>query len=153
MTDKVKPLPDGYHTVTPYLIIDGAAAAIEFYRHAFGATEIMRLEHQGRVGHAEIKIGDSPIMLADEHPDMGALGPHTVGGNPVSVVLYVDDVDAVVARAVAAGGKLQRPVADQFYGDRTGTIEDPFGHNWHVATHVEDVAPEELRRRAAERFG
>lgn len=153
MTDKVKPIPDGYHTVTPYLIIDGASAAIEFYRHAFGATEIMRLEHQGRVGHAEIKIGDSPIMLADEHPDMGALGPHAVGGNPVSVVLYVDDVDAVVARAVAAGGKLQRPVADQFYGDRSGTIEDPFGHSWHVTTHVEDVPPEELRRRAAERFG
>jgi len=152
MTGKVKPIPDGYHTVTPYLIVDGASAAIEFYRHAFSATEIMRLEHQGRVGHAEIKIGDSHLMLADEHPDMGALGPHTVGGSPVSVVLYVDDVDAVVARAVAAGAKLSRPVADQFYGDRSGTVEDPFGHTWHVATHVEDVPPDELRRRAAERY-
>jgi PhnB protein len=152
MTANVKPVPDGYHTATPYLIIDGAAAAFEFYRHAFGATEILRLEHQGRIGHAEIKIGDSPIMLADEYPDMDALGPHRYGGSPVSLVLYVDNADAVVARAVAAGARLQRPVADQFYGDRSGTVEDPFGHHWHVATHVEDVPPEELRRRAAARF-
>ena len=150
MTDKVKSIPDGYPTVTPYLTVNGAAAAIEFYRRAFGATEIMRLEHQGRIGHAEIKIGDSPIMLADEFPEMGARGPHD--GSPVSMLLYVEDVDAVVVRAVAAGAKLQRPVADQFYGDRTGTVEDPFGHFWHVATHVEDMSPEELQRRAAERF-
>lgn len=152
MNDKVKPVPDGYPTVTPYLIINGAAAAIEFYRRAFGATEIMRLEHQGRIGHAEIKIGGSPIMLADEFPEMDARSPQVYGGSPVSMMLYVDDVDAVVARAVAAGAKLQRPVADQFYGDRTGTVEDPFGHFWHVATHVEDMSPEELQRRAAERF-
>jgi len=152
MSSTVKPVPDGYHTVTPYLVIDGASAAIEFYRRAFGASETLRIEHQGKVGHAEIKIGDSPIMLADEYPDMGARSPQALGGSPVSVMLYVDNVDAVVERAVAAGAKLQRPVADQFYGDRTGSVVDPFGHLWHVATHIEDVSLDEVRRRAAAQF-
>src|SRR5205085_4429359 len=146
MSDKVKPIPEGYHSVTPYIIVDGAARAIEFYKQAFGATEIFRMEGPGgRVGHAEIKVGDSHVMLADEHPDMGARGPRSVGGSPVSLLLYVEDVDAVVGRAVEAGAELKRPVANQFYGDRTGGIEDPFGHVWYVATHVEDVPYEELQ--------
>ena len=150
MSDKVKPIPEGYNSVTPYLIVDGAAQAIEFYRQAFGATETFRMDGpEGRIGHAELKIGDSHIMLADEHPEMGARGPKTVGGSPISLLLYVEDVDAVVGRAVEAGAKLTRPVADQFYGDRTGGLEDPFGHAWYVATHIEDVAPEELKKRAA----
>jgi PhnB protein len=150
MSDKVKPIPEGYNSVTPYLIVDGAARAIEFYKQAFGATETFRMDGpEGKVGHAEIKIGDSHIMLADEHPEMGARGPKTVGGSPISLLLYVEDVDAVVGRAVEAGAKLTRPVADQFYGDRTGGLEDPFGHAWYVATHVEDVSSEEMKRRAA----
>ena len=150
MTNKVKPIPEGYHTVTPYLIINGAARALEFYQQAFGATEVYRMtDKSGRVGHAEIKIGDSHIMLADEHPEIGARSPQAFGGSPISLALYVEDVDALVKQAVAAGGKLIRPVADQFYGDRTGGVEDPFGHVWYIATHVEDVAPEELERRAA----
>ena len=150
MSDKVRPIPEGYGTVTPYLIVDGAARAIEFYKQAFGATETFRMERpDGRVGHAEIKIGDSHVMLADEHPEMGARGPQAIGGSPISLVLYVEDVDATVNRAVEAGAKLTRPVANQFYGDRTGGVEDPFGHAWYVATHVEDVAPEEMQKRAA----
>jgi PhnB protein len=150
MSDKVKPIPEGYHSVTPYLIVDGAAQAIEFYKQAFGAVEAFRMDIPGgKVGHAELKIGDSYLMLADEHPAMGARGPKTVGGSPISLVLYVEDVDAVVARAVEAGAKLTRPVADQFYGDRTGGVEDPFGHAWYVATHVEDVSSEEMEKRAA----
>ncbi|MGH7264366.1 MAG: VOC family protein [Candidatus Rokuibacteriota bacterium] len=146
----VKPIPDGYHEVTPYLIVDGAARALDFYKQVFGASERMRMPSPGgKVGHAEIAIGQSVIMLADEHPDMGARGPRAVGGSPVSLMLYVPDVDATVKAAVAAGAKLVRPVEDKFYGDRTGTIEDPFGHQWHVATHTEDVSPEELTRRAA----
>ena len=144
-----KPIPDGYRTATPYLIIKGAADAIEFYKRAFGATELLRMaDPQGRVGHAEIKIGDSVIMLADEHPAMGYRGPRSLGGSSVSILLYLEDVDGVFERAVKAGAKAQRPVADQFYGDRSGTLEDPFGHVWTVATHVEDVPPEEMRRRA-----
>jgi PhnB protein len=144
-----KPIPDGYRTATPYLIIKGAAEAIEFYKRAFGATELLRMaDAQGRVGHAEIKIGDSVIMLADEHPAMGYRGPRSLGGSSVSILLYLADVDAVFERAVRAGAKPQRPVADQFYGDRSGTLEDPFGHVWTVATHVEDVPPEEMQRRA-----
>jgi len=144
-----KPIPDGYRTATPYLIIKGAADAIEFYKKAFGATELLRMaDPQGRVGHAEIKIGDSVIMLADEHPSMGYRGPRSLGGSSVSILLYLPDVDDVFARAVKAGAKAQRAVADQFYGDRSGTLEDPFGHVWTVATHVEDVAPEEMKRRA-----
>jgi PhnB protein len=144
----VKAIPDGYHSVTPYLIISGAAAAIDYYKQAFGATELLRMPAPGgKVGHAEIKIGDSPIMLADEHPDMGYKSPQTLGGSPVSIMIYVADVDKVFDQAIAAGGKAQRPVKDQFYGDRSGTLEDPFGHVWHVATHTEDVSAEEMERR------
>jgi len=150
MSDKVKPIPEGYGAVTPYLIVDGAARAIEFYKEAFGAEETFRMEGPGgRVGHAEIKIGDSHVMLADEHPEMGARGPRSFGGSPISLLLYVEDVDATVSRAVEAGAKLTRPVANQFYGDRTGGLEDPFGHAWYVATHVEDVSEEEMKKRAA----
>jgi PhnB protein len=146
----VKPIPEGYHSATPYLVVDGAAKALDFYKHVFGATERMRLPAPGgRVGHAEIKIGDSIIMLADEHHEMGARGPRKYGGTPVSLVLYVADVDATAKKAVAAGATLVNPVEDKFYGDRMGTIEDPFGHRWHVATHQEDVPPAELARRAA----
>ena len=144
-----KAIPDGYRTATPYLIVKGAAEAIEFYKRAFGATEMLRTaDPQGRVGHAEIKIGDSVIMLADEHPAMGYRSPRSLGGSSVSILLYLEDVDAVFERAVKAGAKAQRPVMDQFYGDRSGTLEDPFGHMWTVATHVEDVPPAELKRRA-----
>jgi len=144
-----KPIPDGYHSVTPYLIINGATAALDYYSRAFGAVELFRMPApEGKIGHAEIKIGDSPIMLADEFPEMGYKSPQTLGGSPVSIMIYVEDVDAVFSRAIAAGGKEQRPVKDQFYGDRSGTLEDPFGHIWHVATHTEDVSPEEMERRA-----
>jgi PhnB protein len=146
----VKNIPDGYHSVTPYLIVKGGAEAIEFYQKAFGATELMRIPAPGgKVGHAEIKIGDSPIMLADEFPEMGYKSPQTLGGSPVSIMIYVADVDTVFSQAIAAGGKEQRPVKDQFYGDRSGTLEDPFGHVWHVATHTEDVSPQEMERRAS----
>jgi PhnB protein len=144
-----KPIPDGYRTATPYLIVKGAADAIEFYKRAFGATELLRMaDPQGRVGHAEIKIGDSVIMLADEHPAMGYRGPRSLGGSSVSILLYLESVDSVFERAIAAGATAQRAVANQFYGDRSGTLEDPFGHVWTIATHVEDVAPEEMQRRA-----
>jgi PhnB protein len=144
-----KPIPEGYRTATPYLIVKGAADAIEFYKKAFGATEMLRMaDPQGRVGHAEIKIGDSVIMLADEHPGMGYRGPRSLGGSSVSILLYLEDVDRVFERAVKAGAKAQRAVTNQFYGDRSGTLEDPFGHVWTVATHVEDVPPEEMKRRA-----
>ena len=144
----VKPVPEGYHTVTPYLIVKGAAEAIEFYQKAFGAQELMRFaDPAGKVGHAEIKIGNSPIMLADEFPEMGFRGPQSLGGSTVGIVLYVEDVDRWFDRAIAAGGKALRPVKDQFYGDRSGTLTDPFGHVWTVATHKEDVAPEEMHRR------
>jgi PhnB protein len=145
----VSPIPEGYRTATPYLIVKGAADAIDFYKRVFGATEIMRMaDPQGRVGHAEIRIGDSVIMLADEHPGMGYRSPRALGGSSVSLLLYLEDVDTVFERAVRAGAKSLRAVADQFYGDRSGTLEDPFGHVWTVATHVEDVAPEEMKRRA-----
>jgi PhnB protein len=147
---KAKQIPEGYHTATPYLIIKDAAQAIEFYKKAFGATEVMRFaQPDGKIGHAEIKIGDSHIMLADEFPEMGARSPQTLGGSPVSILLYVKDVDAQAKLAVAAGAKVVRPVKDQFYGDRSGSFEDPFGHQWHIATHVEDVAPDEMHKRAA----
>jgi PhnB protein len=149
MAGKVRPIPDGYNAVTPYLIVDGAAAAIEFYKKIFGAKEVMRMPAPGgRIGHAEVKLGDSHVMLADENPDMNARSPKSVGGSPISLLLYVDDVDKTVERAIAAGAKLKRPVADQFYGDRTGGIEDPFGHQWYVATHIEDVSPEEMQKRS-----
>jgi PhnB protein len=150
MANKPKSIPDGYHSATPYLIVNDAAAAIEFYKKAFGATELMRMpKPNGKIGHAEIKIGDSPIMLADEAPEAGARSPRTIGGSPVSILLYVDDVDSTFTKAVNGGAKVQRPVADQFYGDRTGGVEDPFGHLWYIATHVEDVSPEEMKKRAA----
>ena len=147
----VNPVPDGYPRVTPYLIVDGAAAAIDFYKSVFGATERMRMGGpNGKVGHAELEIGNSVIMLADEHPEMDARGPKTVGGTPVSLHVYVEDADSVFDRAIEAGAKAQRPVEDKFYGDRLGSLEDPFGHRWHVATHVEDVSPDEMSKRAAE---
>ena len=154
MTMNVKPIPEGYHSVTPYLIVSGASDAIAFYKKALGAQEVMRLaDPGGKVHHAEIKIGDSRIMMADEHPELQALSPKTVGGSPVSIHLYVADVDGAVERAVAAGAKLVRPVADQFYGDRVGGIEDPFGYRWFIATHKEDLTMDEIRRRAAAQRG
>jgi PhnB protein len=151
---KVKPIPDGYHNVTAYLIVDGAAKAIDFYKKVFGATEKMRMPGPGgKVGHAELTLGDSMIMLADEHPDLGHRAPHAYGGSAVSLLVYVPDVDATVKAAIAGGAKVVRPVENQFYGDRMGSIEDPFGHLWSVATHVEDVPPEEMAKRAAAAMG
>lgn len=144
----VSPIPAGYHSVTPYLMVRNAVGAIAFYREAFGAEELMRFEGPpGRIAHAEVKIGDSHVMLADEHPDEGFVGPQTLGGAGTSLMLYVEDVDKTFARAVAAGATVRRPVADQFYGDRVGTLTDPFGHVWTVATHKEDVSVEEAKRR------
>lgn len=146
----VKPIPDGYHTVTPYLILSAASDAIAFYQAAFGAEEVMRMgDPKGRIHHAEITIGDTRVMLADEHPEIQALSPKMIGGSPVSIHLYVEDVDEAVQRALAAGAKLIRPVADQFYGDRVGGIEDPFGYRWFIATHKEDLTMDEIHRRAA----
>jgi PhnB protein len=151
---EVKWLPEGYHSVTPYLVVKGAAAAIDYYAKAFGAVELFRMAApDGKIGHAEIKIGNSPVMLADEHPEMGYLGPQTIGGAPVGLVLYVEDVDTVFDRAIKAGGKEQKPLKDEFYGDRMGSLVDPFGHVWHVATHKEDVSPEEMQKRAAAAYG
>jgi PhnB protein len=148
MTSQVKPIPDGFHGATPYLCCKGAAGAIEFYQRAFGATEVMRMaEPSGRVGHAEIRIGDAIVMLADEYPDFGVRSPASIGGTPVTIHIYVSDVDALVSRATAAGATLQRPPTDEFYGDRSATLTDPYGHRWMFATHREDVSPEELRRR------
>jgi len=145
----VKPIPEGYHSVTPYLIIKGAADAIEFYKQAFGATELFRFPApDGKIGHAEIKIGDSPIMLADEFAEMGYKGPQALGGSPVSLMIYLEDVDTVFNRAVEAGASVKEAVQDKFYGDRTGTLTDPFGHVWHVSTHKEDVSMEEMEERA-----
>jgi PhnB protein len=142
-------VPEGYHTATPYLIMDDAARAIDFYKRAFGANELLRYDAPGgKIGHAEVKVGDSVIMLADEYPDMGYRSPKAIGGTPVSIMLYIDDVDAQFKQAVAAGATALRPVADQFYGDRSGTLEDPFGHVWTLATHVEDLSHEEILRRA-----
>ncbi len=144
----VSSVPEGYTSVTPYLIITGAADAIEFYKRVFGATELMRFGGpDGKVGHAELQIGSSRIMLADEHPEMGYRSPQTVGGSGTGIMLYVDDVDAVFSRAVDAGARTHQAVKDQFYGDRSGAVIDPFGHWWTIATHVEDVSPEEMQRR------
>jgi len=142
--------PEGYHTATPYLILQGAAKAIEFYKRAFGATELMRIDAPGdKIGHAEIRIGDSIIMLADEHPEMGFRGPQALGGTPVSLMLYVEDSDAMFAQAIAAGGTVQKPIQDQFYGDRSGQMIDPFGHVWTISTHKEDLTPAEIEARLA----
>jgi PhnB protein len=146
----VQAKPAGYHSVTPYLIVDGAAEAIRWYERALGATEVMRLPMGEKIGHAEIKIGDSHVMLSDEWPDYGKLGPKTRGGSTCGLMVYLDDVDAAFARAVAAGAQVEQPVQDQFYGDRSGSVADPFGHSWTLATHVEDVAPDEMERRMAE---
>jgi PhnB protein len=146
----VKPIPEGYHSVTPYLIVSGAAKAIDFYVKALGATEVMRMDHGGKIGHAEIKLGDSHVMLADEFPEMGARSPESLGGTPVGICLYVTNVDELFNRAVDAGAKVERPVQDQFYGDRSGTIVDPFGHKWTIATHKEDLTPEQIEKRMAE---
>jgi PhnB protein len=146
-----KPIPDGYHSITPYLIVKGASEAIEFYKGAFNATEIMRLPGPGgSVMHAEIQIGDSRLMMADENPRMNAFAPEGPGKAGVGICLYVDDVDKIVQQAIDAGANVQRPLQDQFYGDRSATLEDPFGHMWTVATHIEDVPPEEIDRRMAE---
>ena len=150
----VKSIPEGYHSVTPYLIVRGAADAIEFYKKAFGAVELFRMPAPGgKIGHAEIKVGDSPIMLADEHPEIGYNGPQSLGGSPVSLMIYVDDVDSVFNRAVEAGAVVKEAPQDKFYGDRMGTLTDPYGHRWHVATHQEDVSPEEMERRAKAAHG
>jgi PhnB protein len=147
---EVKPIPGNYPRVVPYLCVDGASAAIEFYRDVFGATERMRMtEPDGRIGHAELEIGTAVIMLVDEFPDLGVRSPKTIGGTPVTMTLYVEDVDAVFTQATDAGATVLGSVKDQFYGDRTGQFEDPFGHRWSVATHVEDVSPEDLAQRAA----
>jgi PhnB protein len=143
----VKPIPDGYHSVTPYLIVKGGAEAIDYYKKAFGAVELFRMDHGGKIGHAEIKIGDSPIMIADEYPEMKYLSPKTLGGTPVSIMIYVEDVDTVYNRAIAEGGTEVKALQDQFYGDRSGTLTDPFGHVWTVATHKEDVSEEEMAER------
>lgn len=142
--------PEGYHSVTPYLIADGAARALDFYRDAFGAQELFRLPMGDRIGHAEFRIGDSTLMIADEFPDLNALAPSTRGGPTATFMIYVEDVDAAYARAVKAGATADRPVKNEFWGDRVGTVIDPFGHKWSLATHVEDVPPDELQRRMAE---
>lgn len=146
----VDPIPRGFHTVTPYLIVRDAARAIDFYRDAFGATEIMRMPGPGgKLMHAEIRIGDSVVMLADEFPEMDVLGPESRGGCTSSILLYVPEVDSAYARALSAGAKELRPLQNQFWGDRMGTVTDPFGHNWSLASHVEDVTEEEMQRRFA----
>jgi PhnB protein len=146
----VKPIPDGYHSITPYLVLDNAKGALDFYKRAFGAIETVRMPAPGgKVGHAEIRIGDSVVMLADESPQMGAKSAKTIGGSPVSLMIYVENVDKQFAQALAAGGKELRPLKNQFYGDRSGTLEDPFGITWTIATHVEDVSADEMRKRMA----
>lgn len=149
MAGNVKPIPDNYNRVMPYLIVNGAAEAIEFYKKIFGATEEVRMPGpDNKIGHAEIRIGDCVVMLADETLERGHKGPKTLGGSPVLLVIYVEDVDRTVERAVAAGAKVVRPVENQFYGDRSGGIEDPFGQQWYVGTHVEDVSAEEMKKRS-----
>ncbi len=146
----VQPIPTGYAGVTSYLIIRDAARALDFYKRAFGATELFRMPApEGKIGHAEIRIGEGVVMLADEMPDMGYVGPQTLGGTPVSLMFYVPDVDARFAQAVAAGGTVKKPLKNEFYGDRSGTIVDPFGHVWTIATHVEDVSEAEMEKRMA----
>ena len=145
----VKPIPEGYHSLTPYLIVDGAAAAMDYYKKAFGAIELFRMEHEGKIGHAEMKIGDSPFMLGDAMPQQGYRDAKALGGSPVGLMIYVDDVDTIYKQAIDAGGTEVKPLQDQFYGDRSGTLTDPFGHVWTVSTHKEDVSSEEIERRLA----
>ena len=145
----VNAIPEGYHSVTPYLVVDGATAAIDWYKTALGAQEIMRMPMGDRIGHAEIRIGDSVVMLSDEWPDMNLLGPKARGGVTASLMIYVPDVDAAFARAIQSGAIEERAVADQFYGDRSGTLIDPFGHRWMISTHIEDVTPEAMQDRMA----
>jgi PhnB protein len=149
MSTKVKPIPDEFHTITPYLTVKGAAQAIDFYKRAFGATERFRFAGpDGKtIGHAEIVIGDSILMMADESPSMGNRSPQSFGGTPVSLLIYLEDVDAAYKRAIDAGAKVKMPVEDKFYGERAGCLEDPFGHQWTLMTHIEDVTPDELRKR------
>jgi PhnB protein len=150
----VDPIPDGYPRLSPYLVVDGAARAIDFYHEVLGATERMRMPGpDGRIGHAELQLGDSVIMLADEYPEMDIRGPKAIGGTPVTLGVYVEDVDATFEAAIAAGAEALRPVEDQFYGDRSGQFVDPFGHRWSVSSHVEDVPPDEMAKRAAEMSG
>ena len=151
MADKaVQPIPEGYRSVNSYLCVDDAARAIDFYKEAFGATERMRMEMPGgKIGHAEILIGDTIVMLADEMPEMNFRSPRTLGGPSCHFMLYVEDVDARVEQAVKAGATLKKPVKDEFYGDRSGSVEDPFGHLWYISTHIEDPEPEEIKRRLA----
>jgi PhnB protein len=145
-----KPIPDGYHSITPYLYVRGAVAAIDYYKKVFGATELMRIPGPGgRIMHAEIKIGDSIVMLADENPSTGVMSPQTIGGYSAGILAYVEHVDAVVQKAIENGSKALHPIKDQFYGDRSGSVLDPFGHMWTIATHMEDVSPEELHKRMA----
>ncbi len=153
MSAEVKAVPDGCEGITPYLICKNAEAAMEFYKKAFGAVELFRIGGPGMVGHAEMKIGNAVFMLADEFPDMGAVSPQTIGGTPVSLYIYVEDVDGFTEKAITEGLKVLKPVADQFYGDRSGHFEDPFGHKWGFATHIEDVSPEEMTKRAAAMHG
>ncbi|QBR72645.1 glyxoylase [Beijerinckiaceae bacterium] len=153
MSGTVKPIPEGHHGAIPYLSVGNASEAITFYKRAFGATETLCIAHEGKVGHAELEIGEARIMLCDEFPDHDALSPQTIGGTPVMIHLYVEDVDAFTSRAVGAGLKVLRPVMDQFYGDRGGKFEDPYGHRWWIATHVEDISPQELKKRAEQLFG
>jgi PhnB protein len=148
----VKPIPEGYHSVTPYLAVNNAAEAIDWYKRALGASELMRYEDKGKIVHAEIKLGDSIVMLSDEWREGGHLSPRSLGGTPIGLMLYVEDVDSLFRQAVEAGATEERPLQDQFYGDRTGTLLDPYGHRWTIGTHVEDVSDEEMKRRMEE-FG
>lgn len=149
MQTQVQPIPQGYHSITPYLIVKNAKQAIEFYQKAFGAKELYRMETpDGMIGHCELQIGDSRIMMADEFPNMGATAPSKEGGKAFSLLIYVDNVDQLFDRAVKAGAKVLRPLKNEFYGDRMGTVQDPFGHNWNLGMHIEDVSPEEMKKRA-----
>jgi PhnB protein len=147
MKAKTRPVPAGHHTATPYLVVHDAVEAIDFYKRAFGAKEVMRIESSGKIGHAQIRIGNSHIMISDEHPEAGALSPKSPGGSPARTFLYVRDVDTFVGRAVAIGATLRQTVDEKVYGDRSGSLEDPFGHVWHVATHRNDLSAEEIQRR------
>lgn len=150
---KVAATPQGYHSITPYLIVKNAGKAIEFYKKCFGAIEVLRMEQpDGKIGHAELKIGDAKIMLADEYPEMDARSPQAYGGTPVGIHLYIKNVDTIIERAVASGAKVTRPVETMFYGDRSGTLEDPYGHKWYVSTHVENVTANQIKKRAAALF-